>query len=231
VLVRARRRGLSFEVAVVVEPLADTRCEGSGVGVFQQGQVVKLRSRAGPEMLWAYRYRVGGRGSKRVQRGGFASEEDARAALVRALEKLRREHGIARTLTLSELVDEYLAQHEASPVTLEKLRFLLTRALAAFGDYRLDELHPHEIAAWRMTIPPGYRFEATQALCPFCVCRSSSIRATAPGRRACGKMLFTGGNTATVLACWSRFHAPPFCHVCRGWQTLGCVNAPRRTPP
>ena len=67
-------------------------------------------------------------------------------------------------LTLAEFFDEYLTQHEASPVTLEKLRFLLTRAVAVFGDYRLDELSPVEIAAWRMTIPPGYRFEATQAL-------------------------------------------------------------------
>ena len=67
-------------------------------------------------------------------------------------------------LTLAEFVDEYLSQHEASPVTLEKLRFLLTRAVAVFGDYRLDELSPVEIAAWRMTVPPGYRFEATQAL-------------------------------------------------------------------
>jgi hypothetical protein len=33
-----------------------------------------------------------------------------------------------------------------------------------FGDYRLDELDPVEISAWRMTVPPGYRFEATQAL-------------------------------------------------------------------
>ncbi|MBA2460435.1 MAG: hypothetical protein H0V45_01490 [Actinobacteria bacterium] len=49
-------------------------------------------------------------------------------------------------------------------MTLEKLRWLLTRAVGAFGDYRLDELHPVEIAAWRMTISPGYRFEATQAL-------------------------------------------------------------------
>jgi integrase len=66
--------------------------------------------------------------------------------------------------TLAEFVDEYLAQHEASPVTVEKLRFLLDRAVAAFGDYRLDELNPLEIAAWRMTIRLGYRFEATQAL-------------------------------------------------------------------
>ena len=114
--------------------------------------------------LWAYRYRVGGRDGKRVQHGGFASEEDARAALERALEKRRREQGLARALTLAEFVEEYLTQHEASPVTLEKLRFLLTRAVAVFGDYRLDELSPVEIAAWRMTVPPGYRFEATQAL-------------------------------------------------------------------
>src|SRR5207342_2755943 len=91
-------------------------------------------------------------------------EEDARAALERALEERRREQGLARALTLAEFVEEYLTQHEASPVTLEKLRFLLTRAVVVFGDYRLDELSPVEIAAWRMTIPPGYRFEATQAL-------------------------------------------------------------------
>jgi integrase len=114
--------------------------------------------------LWAFRYQVGGRDARRVQRGGFASEDDARAALERALEKLRRESGISRTLTLAEFVDEYLAQHDASPVTLRTLRFLLARAVAAFGDYRLDELNPVEIAFWRMTVPPGYRFEATRSL-------------------------------------------------------------------
>ena len=135
------------------------------MGVLQQGQVFKLTSTdANGRPLWAYRYRVGGREGKRVQRGGFASEGDARAALERALERLRREGGIGRRVTLAEFVEEYLAQHEASPVTLKKLRFLLTRAVQAFGDYRLDELDPVEIAAWRMTVPPGYRFEATQAL-------------------------------------------------------------------
>ena len=49
-------------------------------------------------------------------------------------------------------------------MTLEKLRSLLTRAVASSDGYRLNELHPVEIAAWRMTISPGYRFEATQAL-------------------------------------------------------------------
>jgi integrase len=99
-----------------------------------------------------------------VQRGRFRSEEDARAALERALEKLRRESGVARRPTLAEFVDEYLAQHEVSPVTLEKLRFLLTRAVHTFGEYYLDELDPVEISTWRMTVPLGYRFEATQAL-------------------------------------------------------------------
>jgi len=37
-------------------------------------------------------------------------------------------------------------------VTLAKLRFLLSRAVQAFGDYYLDELDPVEISAWRMTI-------------------------------------------------------------------------------
>jgi hypothetical protein len=49
-------------------------------------------------------------------------------------------------------------------VTLTKLRFLLTRAVQTFGDYYLDERDPVEISAWRMRVPPGYRFEATQAL-------------------------------------------------------------------
>lgn len=86
------------------------------------------------------RYRTGGRESKRVQIGGFGSEQDARAALERALEKLRRTSRSGRSLTLAEFVDEYLAQHEVAPVTLEKLRFLLTRAVQAFGGAYLDEL-------------------------------------------------------------------------------------------
>jgi integrase len=133
--------------------------------MLQQGQVFELTTRGRDgKRLWAYRCRVGGRDSKRVQRGGFRSEEDARAALNRALEMLRRESGVARRPTLAEFVDEYLAQHEVSPVTLAKLHFLLSRAVQAFGDYYLDELDPVEISAWRMTVPPGYRFEATQAL-------------------------------------------------------------------
>jgi hypothetical protein len=45
-----------------------------------------------------------------------------------------------RRLTLADFVDEYLAQHEVSPVTLMKLRFLLIRTIESFGGYHLDEL-------------------------------------------------------------------------------------------
>ena len=133
--------------------------------MMQQGQVFQLTKRGhNGEPLWAYRYRTGGRGSGRVQRGGFVSEQDARGALDRTLDRLRRERRIPRLLTLAELVDVYLAQHDVQTVTIEKLRYLLGKAIKAFGDRRVGELTGPEIAAWRITLPVGYRFEATQAL-------------------------------------------------------------------
>jgi hypothetical protein len=42
--------------------------------MLQQGQVLKLKSkRANGEALWAYRYRLAGRDSKRVQRDWTSS--------------------------------------------------------------------------------------------------------------------------------------------------------------
>src|SRR2546426_6918392 len=132
--------------------------------MVQQGQLIELTRRGRGEPLWAYRFRAGGRGSKRVQRGGFASEQDAREALERELEQLRRERRIARRLTLAELVETYLAQHDVQPVTIEKLHYVLSKATAVFGDRRIGELTSQEIAEWRIRLSPGYRFEATQAL-------------------------------------------------------------------
>jgi hypothetical protein len=105
--------------------------------------------------LWAFRYRISGRDSKRVQRGGFASEQDTRDALERELERLRRERRITRRLTLSELVDTYLDQHDVQPVTIAKLRYLLSKATAVFGDRAIGELTSQEIAAWRIRSPPA----------------------------------------------------------------------------
>ena len=67
-------------------------------------------------------------------------------------------------MTLGELVDEYLEMHQAEPVTMAKLRWLLGKATASFGEVRLAELSPKDVYAWRLTIPEGHRFEATQAL-------------------------------------------------------------------
>jgi integrase len=131
----------------------------------QQGQLFRIkRTGRDGEPLWAYRYRLGGRGSKRVQRGGFASERDAAQALERELERLRRERGVSRSLTLAELVKVYLAQHDVEPVTIEKLRWLLAKAVAVFGDRPASDIRSEEIAAWRIALSPGYRFDATQAL-------------------------------------------------------------------
>jgi integrase len=99
-----------------------------------------------------------------VQRGGFPSRLAGEQALQRALQRLRQEQGLAETPTLIEFVEVYLAQHDAEPETIAKLRWLLRKATAAFGQLPISELAPAEIAAWRMTIPYGHRFEATQAL-------------------------------------------------------------------
>ena len=131
----------------------------------QQGQVFKLKTRgAHGKPTWAYRYRVDGRGSARPQVGGFATQGEALQALQVALERLQRRNGRFARITLSELAEEYLAQHEAEPRTIAKLRWLLAKATAAFGECRAVDLHSDEIAAWRTTLPEGHRFEATQAL-------------------------------------------------------------------
>jgi integrase len=45
-----------------------------------------------------------------------------------------------------------------------KLRLLLGKATAELGEVRLAELSPEQVCAWRLTVPEGHRFEATQAL-------------------------------------------------------------------
>jgi integrase len=67
-------------------------------------------------------------------------------------------------MTLGELVDEYLEMHQAEPVTIAKLRWLLGKATAALGQMRLADLSPKDVYAWRLSIPEGHRFEAMQAL-------------------------------------------------------------------
>src|SRR5439155_25009877 len=94
----------------------------------------------------------------------FLSERDAANALERELERVRRERRVSRSLTVAELVEVYLAQHDVEPVTIEKLRWLLGKALAVFGERPVGEVRSEEIAAWRITLSRGYLFDATQAL-------------------------------------------------------------------
>jgi integrase len=92
------------------------------------------------------------------------SELEAAEALERQLERQRRERRLARSLTLNELVEAYLAQHDVEQVTIEKLRWLLSKAVSVFGERSVGELRSEEIAAWRIGLSAGYRFDATQAL-------------------------------------------------------------------
>jgi integrase len=132
--------------------------------MIQRGQVLRLQTKgADGEPLWAYRYRLEGRGSARPQVGGFSSRAEAQTALAKELARLGS-NGRAATITLAELVDEYLELHQAERVTIAKLRWLLGKATAVLGEKRLADLSPRDVYAWRLTIPEGHRFEATQAL-------------------------------------------------------------------
>ena len=132
--------------------------------MIQHGQVFKLKATSvDGEPLWAYRYRVAGRDSARRQAGGFTTKAEAQRALQNRLARLLP-GGRAETLTLAEWVDEYLGAHQGERVTIAKLRWLLGKATAALGEVRLAELSPDQVSAWRLTIPEGHRFEATQAL-------------------------------------------------------------------
>jgi hypothetical protein len=80
--------------------------------VIQQGQVFKLKAKcADGEPLWAYRYRVAGRGSARLQVGGFGTRAEAQRALQNKLARLLPGRRSA-TLTLGEWVEEYLDTHQ-----------------------------------------------------------------------------------------------------------------------
>ena len=83
--------------------------------MVQQGQVCKLKAKgANGQALWAYRYRLEGRGSARPQVGGFASRAEAKKALQKVVERLGPA-GRGASLTLGELVEEYLEMHQAEP--------------------------------------------------------------------------------------------------------------------
>ena len=66
--------------------------------MIQQGQVFKLKTKgADGQPLWAYRYRLEGRGSERPQVGGFATRAEAETALCKVLDGSGRATGGRRS--------------------------------------------------------------------------------------------------------------------------------------
>ena len=123
--------------------------------MVQQGQVFKLKAKgANGQALWAYWYRLEGRGSARPQVGGFASRTEAKKALQKVVERLGPA-GRGASMTVGELVEEYLEMHQAERVTIAKLRWLLGKATGVLGELRLAEILPEQVYAWRLTIPKG----------------------------------------------------------------------------
>src|SRR5437764_492265 len=127
----------------------------------QRGTVIKR----GPGN-WQARYRDED-GQQRGQ-SGFTTKTDAREWLDGKLPEvaaLRRGEMAAlrrRTPpTLGELVEEFLAQHNAEKNTLRGLRERLAYATrgpkrdgeGSFRDIRIDRLDPTEIGAWRRRLP------------------------------------------------------------------------------
>jgi len=124
----------------------------------QRGQIYRLGGGS-----WAYRYRDERKQRKQV--GGFSTRAEAVEALDDALKLARNpERARRRDWTLDELVERYLAQHQAATATMARLTLMTGKATAAFGDVRLRELLPDEIGAWAKTIPEGHRHDALRAL-------------------------------------------------------------------
>jgi integrase len=67
-------------------------------------------------------------------------------------------------LTVTELCARFLAQHTASEARIELLTHMLGKARSALGDVSIEQLQPEEIAAWRASLAPPTRWQATQAL-------------------------------------------------------------------
>jgi integrase len=106
----------------------------------------------------------------RRSRSGFATKREAGEWLDRKLEEaeaLRRGDVSAlrrrSTPTLSELVDEYVAQHSAEVNTIRTLRARLRYATDTFGPIRIDRLQVHELGAWRKRLPERSAWAITKA--------------------------------------------------------------------
>lgn len=67
-------------------------------------------------------------------------------------------------LSVPDACRAFREQHEASPSRRAVLDAMLAKACAAFGDVAIEALTPEQLAAWRASMPPPTRWQATQAL-------------------------------------------------------------------
>jgi integrase len=112
--------------------------------------------------LWAIRYRDAH--GRRPQETGFRTKGEARLALEEALRRVRLGPLHRPTVTLRELTDAYIKQHEAAPSTLVWIRENMRPALDRFGEQPIGALTVPEIAAWRASLPAGKRYRSHRAL-------------------------------------------------------------------
>ena len=112
---------------------------------------------------WAYRCRLDGRDARRVQRGGYANADEAHEALQRALAAAQRPATRARDARRPRRGVPRAARRPR-PRRRPSSAGCWPRPPRPSARRSSTELDAREIAAWRMTLPTGHRFEATQAL-------------------------------------------------------------------
>jgi integrase len=127
----------------------------------QRGSVVKR----GPRSYLVRWYDAEGH---RKARGGFETQSAAVEWLNTELDTVkavrRGERPRAEDVpTVGELVGRFLATHEVDPATTKKLSYELKHATRAFGDRRVDELRPMDLATWRATLPARTRQQLFRA--------------------------------------------------------------------
>lgn len=86
---------------------------------------------------------------KQRSKGGFRTKGDAETWHDRIMRE--QASGVDHTsdLTFEQLVEDYLASHEASPARIEALTGRLKHATRDFGKVRVVDLSPRRIAMWR----------------------------------------------------------------------------------
>lgn len=131
---------------------------GSPGGVTRQrGQIYRQ-----PSGLWSIRY-YDAHGN-RPQLTGYRTKAEAREALEEALRQVRLGPLHRPRVTLRQLTDAFVEQHEAAPSTLVWIRENMRPALDAFGEQPIGTLKVHQIGAWRASLPAGKRYRSHRAL-------------------------------------------------------------------